>query len=291
MRPLNSITAVIVVLEGCKMLVRILSAVLLLPLLLVVLLILPPFYTALLVALMSAVSSYELLWGTGLLKKFRPVAYSAVMAFLVVIWSYFGEKTNWLLPGVFVFVLLLLSEVMADYEQVSFPKVCVCLAAGLVIPYMFAALVRLRINNSGNILVLIPFLISFVSDSGAYFVGIFFGKHKLAPKLSPKKTVEGFIGGLVAGMIGMVIFCLILKKCFNFTMNYYAAVAFGAVGSFISVFGDLSFSAIKRQTGIKDYSRLIPGHGGILDRFDSTIFVAPMVEVIIDLWPAMVSIL
>ncbi len=273
------------------MLVRILSAVLLLPLLLLVLLVFPPVYTMLLVAAMASMAAYELLWGTGLVKKLRPVIYSALMAFLVVLWSYFGQQVNWLTPGVFVFAILLLAEVMANHEELSFQKVCVCLAAGLVIPYMFAALVRLRTGNDGKILVLVPFLLSFVSDSGAYFVGVFFGKHKLAPKISPKKTVEGLIGGVVAAMVGMVVFCLVLNKLFNFSVNYYAAAAFGAAGCLVSVFGDLSFSVIKRQTGIKDYSKLIPGHGGILDRFDSTIFVAPMVEIFMDLWPAMVSIL
>lgn len=291
MKPSSSITDVTVGLEGHKMLVRILSAVFLLPLLLFVLLVLPPLYTALLVAVLSSVAAYELLWGTGLLKKLRPVIYSAVMAFLVVLWSYLGEESSWLVPGVFAFMILLLAEVMADHEQITFQKICVCLAAGLVIPYMFSALVRLRGGNGGKILVLVPFLISFVSDSGAYFVGVFFGKHKLAPKISPKKTVEGLLGGIGAAMLGMVVFCLVLKRFFNFSVNYFSAAVFGAVGALICVFGDLSFSVIKRQTGIKDYSRLIPGHGGVLDRFDSTIFVAPMVEIFMALWPAMVSML
>ena len=273
------------------MLVRILSAVLLLPLLLIVLLVLPSFYTALLVAAMAAVAAYELLWGTGVLKKVRPIIYSMIMAILVVLWSYFGRPVNMIMPAVLIFTIFLLAEVMADHEKVSFQMICVCFAAGLVIPYMFSALVCLRMRSDGKILVLVPFLLSFVSDSGAYFAGISLGKHRLAPKISPKKTVEGLIGGVVSAVLGMVIFCLVLNKYFNFSVNYCAAIAFGAVGSLVSVFGDLSFSVIKRQTGIKDYSKLIPGHGGILDRFDSTIFVAPMVEVFMDLWPAMVSLL
>jgi len=273
------------------MLVRILSAVFLLPLLLLVLLVFPPLCTAVLVAAFSCVAAYELLWGTGLVKKVRPVIYCTVMAALVVLWSYFGEENYWLVPGMLVFVILLFAEVMAGQGQLPFENICVCLAAGLVIPYMFAALVRLRGCHDGKILVLIPFLLSFVSDSGAYFVGVFFGKHKLAPKISPKKTVEGLLGGVGATMLGMVVFCLVLNKFFSFSVNYCAAAVFGAVGSLVSVFGDLSFSVIKRQTGIKDYSRLIPGHGGVLDRFDSTIFVAPVVELFMDLWPAMVSML
>lgn len=273
------------------MLVRILSAVFLLPLLLVILLFLPPVYTVVLVAVMAGIASYELLWGTAFLKRVRPVIYSSVMAVLVVLWSYFGHQINWIVPGVFCFIILLLAEVMADNEKLSFQQICICLVSGLIIPYMFASLVRLRGERGGNILVLVPFLLSFVSDSGAYFTGVFLGKHKLAPKISPKKTVEGLIGGVVATMLGMVLFCMALNKYLNFSVNYYAAAAFGVAGSLVSVFGDLAFSVIKRQSGIKDYSRLIPGHGGILDRFDSTIFVAPMVEIFMGLWPAMVSML
>lgn len=291
MRLLRSTTAETVGLEEHNMLVRILSAVLLLPLLLVVLLALPPVCTALLIAAMSSIAAYELLWGTCVLKKVRPIVYSMVMAFIVVLWSYFGQPVIYITPIILVFAILLLAELMADHENLTFQTLCVCLAAGLVIPYMFSALVRLRMETDGKILVLIPFLLSFVSDSGAYFVGISLGKHKLAPKISPKKTVEGLIGGVLTAMLGMIIFCLVLSKFFNFSVNYFAAAAFGAVGSLVSVFGDLSFSVIKRQTGIKDYSKLIPGHGGILDRFDSTIFVAPVVEMFMDLWPAMVSML
>ena len=273
------------------MLVRILSAVLLLPLLLVVLLEFPPICTALLVAAMAAVAAYELLWGTGVLKKVRPMVYSMIMAILVVLWSFFGWTLNMIMPALLIFTILLLAEVMVDHEKLSFQMICVCFAAGLVIPYMFSALVRLRMGADGKILVLIPFLLSFMSDSGAYFAGISLGKHKLAPKISPKKTVEGLIGGVVSAVLGMIIFCLVLNKYFDFSVNYFAAIAFGAIGSLVSVFGDLSFSVIKRQTGIKDYSKLIPGHGGILDRFDSTIFVAPIVEVLMGLWPVMVSLL
>ena len=117
---------------------------------------------------------------------------------------------------------------------------------------------------------------------------MFLGKHKLAPKISPKKTLEGLVGGVVAAVVGMIIFCVILQHFFGFSYNIAAACVYGLLGSLAGVFGDLSFSVIKRQTGIKDYGNLIPGHGGILDRFDSTIFIAPLVEILMILWPVMV---
>ena len=273
------------------MLTRILSAVILLPLFLAVILFLPPICTAILLGLMAAIAAYELLWGTGLVKQIRPTVYSAVMAFLMCLWGLWGASFVWILMALFIYVVLLLAEVMRDYEKFPFEKICVCLAAGLVIPFMFASLVRLRTGSDGRICILIPFLLSFVSDSGAYFTGVFFGRHKLAPRISPNKTVEGLVGGVIATMLGMVIFCFVLNKFFGFSVNYISAAVFGALGSLVSVFGDLAFSAIKRQTGIKDYGKLIPGHGGILDRFDSTIFVAPMVEILLMLWPAMEHVL
>ncbi len=270
------------------MLIRILSAVLLLPLLLAALLLLPTIWTAVLIGLMTAVAAWELLWGTGLVKKPRLVIYSAVMAFGVVLFGYLGVDFVWILLAIFVFAVLLMAEIMASDMQLRFEQVTVCVVAGLLIPFLFSSLVRLHGMANGRFLVLIPFLLSFVSDSGAYFAGVFLGKHKLAPKISPKKTVEGLVGGVVASIIGMIVFCVILKQFFGFTFSLGAACVYGLLGSLTGVFGDLSFSVIKRQTGIKDYGKLIPGHGGILDRFDSTIFVAPLVEILMILWPVVV---
>ncbi len=134
---------------------------------------------------------------------------------------------------------------------------------------------------------MVPFVLAFLPDSGAYFVGRFFGKHKLAPVISPNKTVEGMIGGVLAGIAGMVIFGLVMQFGFGFRVNYLYAVLYGAVGALGAVIGDLSFSAIKRQTGIKDYGNLIPGHGGVLDRFDSMTVVAPLTEALLLLLPMM----
>ena len=107
--------------------------------------------------------------------------------------------------------------------------------------------------------------------------------------ISPKKTIEGVVGGVLATMLSMVIYCVILQFGFGFTVNYLYALIYGFVGSLGGVFGDLAFSAIKRQTGIKDYGNLIPGHGGILDRFDSMTVVAPLAEVLLLLLPVAVK--
>ena len=108
------------------------------------------------------------------------------------------------------------------------------------------------------------------------------GKHKLAPVVSPNKTIEGVIGGLVASMVIMILYTLVLQIA-DFRVSYGLAILYGLLGGVVGVFGDLCFSVIKRQTGIKDYGNLIPGHGGALDRFDSMVTVAPLMEVLL-LW-------
>ena len=139
--------------------------------------------------------------------------------------------------------------------------------------------------TTGRFMILVPFVVAFLSDAGAYFVGLRFGKHKLAPVVSPHKTIEGVIGGVASAVIGMVLYALILDLAFSFRVNYGYAVLYGLLGSAMGVFGDLSYSVIKRQTGIKDYGYLIPGHGGFLDRFDSITTVAPLMEALILLLP------
>lgn len=124
------------------------------------------------------------------------------------------------------------------------------------------------------------FLCSWGSDTCAYCVGVLFGKHKMAPKLSPKKSVEGGIGGVAGAALLFGLYTYYVINPFSaesFRMNLGAAMCLGAIGALISVVGDLAASAIKRDYDIKDYGKLIPGHGGIMDRFDSIIMVAPLI--------------
>ena len=134
-------------------------------------------------------------------------------------------------------------------------------------------------------MILIPFVVAFLSDTGAYFVGCRFGRRKLAPVISPNKSIEGVIGGLIFAVTGMLLYTVIMQIAFKQEVNYIFAILYGVVGTAADVFGDLCFSAIKRQTGIKDYGNLIPGHGGVLDRFDSMLVVAPLMEALLVLLP------
>ena len=118
---------------------------------------------------------------------------------------------------------------------------------------------------------------AWIADAGAYFVGSFFGKTKLCPEISPKKTVEGAIGGMVVNMLVLVLIGWIYELLFPADVNYISMLLIGFGSSVISILGDLSFSLIKRSCNIKDFGQVIPGHGGILDRFDSVIFVSPLI--------------
>ena len=122
------------------------------------------------------------------------------------------------------------------------------------------------------------FLCSWGSDTCAYCVGVLIGKHKMAPKLSPKKSVEGAVGGIVGTILLTILYGWIFMEQMGLTFKYVLILAgISGVGAVISMIGDLAASAIKRNYDVKDFGKLIPGHGGILDRFDSVIFTAPMV--------------
>ncbi len=276
------------------MLIRILTAVVGLPLLLAVVLLLPPIGTAILFALACMIAAYEMLWRTGLWKNKRAVVYAAVMAAATVMWSWMkacnivSGETLWLcaLIGLFVYFSLLFCELLAGHAKVQFSAMCAALFAGFVYPFLIGALVRMRGMESGEYFILVAFVLSMVADSGAYFVGRSLGKHKLAPVVSPKKTVEGAIGGMIVNILGMMLYTFILSECFDFTqVNYFYAAIYGVLGAVASIIGDLTLSVVKRQVGIKDYGNLFPGHGGILDRFDSTMMVAPLAEILILLIP------
>lgn len=264
---------------------RIIAAAVLVPILFILVLVAPEIVAAIVFGLMLAIGAYELLYGTGLVRHSRLVLYAAVMAFAVCLWSYFGSIQAYLLILLLVYCILLFSEMMMNHVKVRFEVISMCFVGGFLMPYLLSSLIRILVMTKGRYFILIPFAIAFLSDAGAYFVGLRFGKHKLAPVVSPNKTIEGVFGGIGGAVIGMLIYALILDLACKFDVNYGIAILYGLAGSLVGVFGDLCFSIIKRQTGIKDYGNLIPGHGGIMDRFDSLMTVAPLVEALLVILP------
>ena len=268
---------------------RILAAAALLPLLLITVRALPKVITAIVFGLAGALAAYELLYATRLVTHPRLVIYAAVSAFAMAIWSFAGRSQAWGTLLVVVVFAAYFGEMMSSHVKLTFDKIAMCLVAALVVPYLLTSLVRIHSLRLGRHYIIIPFVMAFMPDTGAYFAGRFFGKHKLAPVISPKKTIEGVFGGAISAVLGMLIYGAILDVFFHLEVNYIFAGIYGLLSAAGSVFGDLCFSVIKRQTGIKDYGNLIPGHGGILDRFDSMMVVGPLAEALLLLIPLAVN--
>lgn len=145
-------------------------------------------------------------------------------------------------------------------------------------PVMFSFIYQARELKYGVYLVWMIFISSWICDSCAYLTGILIGKHKMTPKLSPKKSVEGAVGGVAGSVLAGALYgYFIVESVVAEQQITWVFALIGGIGAMISQIGDLAASAIKRNHGIKDYGHLIPGHGGIMDRFDSVIFTAPMI--------------
>ncbi len=267
---------------------RILAGAVLIPVLLLVVLVAPKELAAVLMGILQAVASYELLYRTRLVTKPKLVIYCSVMAFAIAIWSYYEAVHAYFVLMMLAFFLLMFSEMMRDHVKMRFETLSMCFVGGLVVPYLMSAAVRILAGSTGRYVILIPFLVACCCDAGAYFIGVRFGRHKLAPVVSPNKTIEGALGGMAAGILAMLLYTFILDVPLRFDVNYGAAIVYGVLGCLVGELGDLCFSVIKRQTGIKDYGNLIPGHGGVLDRFDSILAVAPLIEALLLIMPVIV---
>lgn len=186
------------------------------------------------------------------------------------------------IPETFMFVLgfliLLMFVYVFSYPKYKTEQIMAAFFGVFYVGVMLSYVYQARMLEKGAYLVWLIFLCSWGCDTCAYCVGMLIGKHKMSPKLSPKKSIEGAVGGVVGAALLTVIYSMIFKDAMNLTMNeVWILAAISAVGALISMVGDLTASAIKRNYEIKDYGKLIPGHGGILDRFDSVIFTAPII--------------
>ena len=198
----------------------------------------------------------------------------------------FGYDIYWYVLW-YVYSLWIFSAMILK-PSLTLKQVFMCYATTLLISVSLSCMILLRDfgKEYGCFFVLLALCIAWLSDTGAYFCGKFFGRNKLCPDISPKKTVEGFFGGVSVSVLS-TLFAAAVFDLFIFAgtvqINYVRITIMALIGSLISVLGDLCFSAIKRKCGVKDFGSLMPGHGGILDRFDSVIFVIPYVYIFIRL--------
>lgn len=186
------------------------------------------------------------------------------------------------LPDSMIFVLgfliLLMAVYVFTYPKYRTEQVLAAFFGVFYVAVMLSFVYQTRMLSAGAYLVWLIFLCSWGCDTCAYCVGVLIGKHKMSPRLSPKKSVEGAVGGVAGAALLTLLYGAALKDRMGIGMGQvwmFAVVS--AAGALVSMVGDLAASAIKRNYGIKDYGKLIPGHGGILDRFDSVIFTAPLI--------------
>lgn len=256
---------------------RVMVAVVGIPLLLIVVLVLPTAATVLLVGAIAAIGAFELLRAAGK-NVHRVQKLTIVMAALIPISRYFfGTPAMLCFAAAFVYALFAVSVHEYGKDSIPFSDLTACLVAGVVFPMFLGCIGLLRADpDYGKLYVLTPFFAAFAGDTFAMFGGMLFGKHKLAPHVSPKKTVEGSVAGLIGSAAGMVLWGLIAARFNACPVDQLSLIAYGIAGGAVGQLGDLSLSVIKRETGIKDYGHLLPGHGGIYDRFDSSMFIAPV---------------
>ena len=227
------------------------------------------------VALLAAVGVIELFNAVKLSSNKLLLIVSVLGTVSLVAVQYFGAQ--YFQPVMYVYIVALFLIYMLNMNNISFEEIAKTFFVTMYVAFMFSHIILVRNMEYGYLLIWVVLIGAFVTDTAALFSGKFFGKHKLCPTLSPKKTIEGSVGGVIGCVFATLIFCLICNIGFDVEINYSWAIVVGFGASVISQLGDLSASRIKRQFGIKDYGKLFPGHGGVMDRFDSLLFVAPFV--------------
>jgi phosphatidate cytidylyltransferase len=251
-----------------------------------------PLYIVIISAL-SVVAVYEMLVATKYIKNKVLSVLSLFFVFLVPL-VFIVEHLRDNLPIICAAFLLFLFLVMIyKHERVSFEAVSLVGFVSLCIPLSLSCLLFIMIRPAvhGMFLMIFTLTVTWVGDAGAYFVGTFLGKHKMAPKISPKKTWEGFAGGLVcSGLIGFAAPFVYEFVCIELmggaaieTDKWFFAVT-AVICSALGVVGDFSASLIKRQCAVKDFGNIMPGHGGVLDRFDSVLFAAPFMYQVLHIY-------
>ena len=245
----------------------------------------------LLISLISLVSVWELLHSLQMDKKYLVSTPFYLVAFLFPMLARVMRNDLQSYVRIAVFTILavaiyLFAVIVFQLGRLDMGKISLVFMTSVYIIGANAGVIVLRdVPEYGRYLYLIPFLFSWVTDSFAYFTGRLFGKHKLIPQVSPKKTVEGAVGGFVCCALTTLLYGLIVERCFHVAPNYLVLGISGLVIGAVSQIGDLMMSALKRQQGIKDFGWMLPGHGGLLDRFESSMAVSVLVLIVSTYFP------
>lgn len=234
----------------------------------------PPVVLKVALIIISAIGIYEIYKAFSIV-KYIPLLVLAI--FLPLMCSF--DFTKWLPLYVLIFILVAVATMLKCHESFSSEKLAASVFYPLIISAAFSLIGTMRGWENGIWKMCLPFAMAWSTDTFAYFTGRFLGKHKLCEKLSPKKTVEGAFGGVAGAIIVILIYTYFCPS----ETNYIFAILFAIAVSVVSQMGDIFFSCIKRENGIKDFGNLMPGHGGVMDRFDSVILTAPLTYLFITL--------
>lgn len=201
--------------------------------------------------------------------------YLATICYYVLLFLELDKYVTFMLV---LFIIMVLSIYVLSYPTYTDKDIMSAVLAFFYAAFLLSYFYKVRVLPDGGALIVMVFVCSWVNDTLAYCAGVTMGKHKMSPKLSPKKSIEGLIGGLLGStIVGGAYGAFFVNKVYDVKYGIVIFAVAGLLGAAVAVIGDLAASAIKRNNDIKDYSNLIPGHGGILDRFDSIIFTAPIV--------------
>ncbi len=232
-------------------------------------------------SIIAAIAVYEIFSVTGMLRHRGLESVAIVFAIAAPLFSHMSGAAVGITCA--AYVLLVAALLMMYRDEVSVKRMVAVFALSLFVALSLSCLSYLRSvpsprNGDGVFYVLLTLVMAWLNDSGAYFVGIFLGKHKLCPRISPKKTVEGLVGGIACSLI----FSVFTAWCYQLVLGDAARVSYGGVLVLalicapLAVVGDLAASVLKRVCKVKDFGNLFPGHGGMMDRFDSLLFVFPV---------------
>lgn len=258
---------------------RIITALVGIPVFIIAMFLLDTVIFPILIALVSVISVYEVMKATGYIKVVPAAAASMIFAAAVPFFTIWPISE---VRGVFSFfyIVALFIVAIACHEKMPLERLGMVFMMSLLVPFGLACLVFTRdfFPQDAVFYVVLIIVAAWMTDIGAYFVGSFFGKHKLVPKISPKKTVEGAVGGMVISLLSVAIISLFYQfVCLgdSASISWGILIIYTLVAALLSMLGDLAASLVKRACGVKDFGKLLPGHGGLLDRFDSVLFVAP----------------
>ena len=238
------------------------------------------------VAIICAVSVAEFAGAVGSLRLLQLSIPSLLFAAAYPILLTFGYG----MVSCFVYSGIMLSMIVFFHKKITYKELSYTYSMTMIITVALSTIVMIKnmYPDYAPFYFLIALGLPWMADIGAFFAGTFFGRHKLCPEISPKKTVEGAVGGVLF-CIGATCFISWLLSFIGYgaaaRIDYLHVVSMAFIGSFLSIIGDLSFSMIKRNFGIKDYGSILPGHGGFLDRFDSVIFVSPFMLLFVTYFP------